>query len=281
MLRFFYDGKVFVPESIELWYNTPDPALGGESDPTVKVSEVFKDIATLRTKLSDKSFNLERLMSTIIVINGHWDFTGTLIPGFFSINNSAAWRGTYKDIEVDATGTGELNDLIDLIWKREDKDGIVTNLVKHLKRAESGQQATPNIVFFSLGIPARGDVENLLGIYLKDRRSLIDFLYSTLSEKADPAIKDKITPLNRTFFIKAITEQKIVQDRLDSSLRDTQIIEEPVGSFTYIGKDRKAFSELYETFSERVFKPAVKELPRVQEVEARIVKGLSNIKDIV
>jgi hypothetical protein len=230
--------------------------------------------------LSDRNYPLDRLMSTIIIFNGYWDLYGTLIPGFFSINNSSAWRGTYKDLEIDASGTGDFNDLIGILWKRDDMEGIIHNFVKKLKSAESGQKVTPNMVFFSIGVPAKGDVDNLVGLYLRDRRTLIDFLYSTLIEKGDPETKSKIPPLDRGFFIKAITEEPVVQERLNNALHDTLVIEEPVGSFTYIARDRKAFNNLYETFSERVFKPAMRELPKVQEVESKIKKGLANIKNL-
>jgi hypothetical protein len=280
LLRFFYDGRIFVPQNIEVWLNFPDRALGGELDQSIEVSDIFKDIATVRMQLSDKNYPLDRLVSTIIIINGHWDINGTLIPGFFSINNSSVWRGTYKDLEIDASGTGDFNDLIGVLWKRDDMEGIVRNFVKKIKSAESGQKVTPKMIFFSIGVPAKGDVDNLVGLYLRDRRTLIDFLYSTLNEKGDPEIKSKIPPLDRGFFIKAISEEPVVQKRLTNALHDTLVIEEPVGSFTYIARDRKAFNNLYETFSERVFKPAMRELPKVQEVETRIRNGLANLKNL-
>jgi hypothetical protein len=280
MLRFFYEGKIFVPQNIEVWLNFPEKALGGELDQNIEVSDTFKDIATMRMRLSDRNYPLDRLMSTIIVINGHWNLFDTLIPGFFSINNSPTWRGTYKDLEIDASGTGDFNDLIGVLWKREDMEGIVSSFVKKLKNAEIGQKVTPNIVFFSIGVPAKGDVDNLVGLYLKDRRALIDFLYSTLTEKGDPETKDRMPPLSRDFFIKTITEEPIVQERLNTALHDTLVIEEPVGSFTYIARDRKAFNNLYQVFSERVFKPAMQELPKVKEVELKIKKGLENVQNI-
>ena len=280
MLRFFYEGKIFVPQNIEIWRDFPTETLGGEREDTIEVSEIFRDIAALRMRFASRDFSLERLMLTIVVINGHWDLNGELIPGFFSVNNNPAWRGIYKDLEIDASGSGDVADLIDAIWKRDDTESIVLSLIKKLKASEENQKVTPNMVFFSIGVPEKGAVENLVGLNVKDRRTLIDFLYSTLHEKADTNIRDRIPPLNRDFFIKTINEQNIVQERLEKTLKDTLVREEPGGSVTYIARDRKAFSKLYETFSERVFKPAMLELPKVHEVELRIRKGLENIPSL-
>ena len=87
ILRFFYEGKIFIPQNIEIWNKIPVKGLGGTREQIIEVSDVFKDIATVRMRLSDRNYPLDQLMSTVIIINGHWDLNTTLIPGFFSLNN--------------------------------------------------------------------------------------------------------------------------------------------------------------------------------------------------
>ena len=272
-IRFFYSNKIFVPENIEQWHRYADEALGGTKEPTIQASsDIFRDLALVRQNLADRSRPLERLMSTIIVINGYWDLNGEIISGFFSINNSYGWRTIYKDLEIDASGHGDAKDLVEVLWKRADRRGIVDNFVKSLNSMSKGLKATPNAIYFSIGVPAKGDVENLLGVYLNDRRALLDFLYSTLSARADAETKDSMLPLKRSYFVGAMDRESDVQNGLTSAMHDAGVQQDKVGSYTFMADDRKGFENLYKIFAERVFKRVLHELPKTQEVESRIKK---------
>jgi hypothetical protein len=280
-IRFFSNNKIFVPENIELWYRYADEALGGTKETVIQASsDIFRDLALIRQTLADRNRPLERLMSTIIVINGYWDLNGEIISGFFSINNSYLWRTVYKDLEIDASGHDDTKDLVEVLWRRDDREGIVDNFVRNLKVKSEGLKAAPTAIYFSIGVPAKGDVENLMGIYLSDRRSLIDFLYSTLIARGDAETKDAMLPLKRSYFVSAIDKEREVQNELTIAMDKAGVKQDKVGSFTFLADDRKGFEKLYKIFEEDVFKPVLHALPKTQEVEARIKKGLGHISEI-
>src|SRR3990170_5866976 len=70
-VRFFYEGRIFVPYEIRVWKGRPSEALGGQQlGSEIKVSDFYKDIATLSQQLSDpRQFPLEQLLATVIQIN--------------------------------------------------------------------------------------------------------------------------------------------------------------------------------------------------------------------
>lgn len=282
IIRFFYEGQIFLPEEISIWRERPSEALGGEKlRPKVEVSDIFRDMATLRQQFSDsRDYPFEQLITTIIQINGTWDIDGRRLAGFFSINNNPNWREVYRDIEIDAYGRGEIEDLVDAIWKSDNAYGIVSNLIFNLKRATKDQSTVPYDILFSIGVPTKGEVKNIRGIYCSGRRYLIDFLYSTLSEQGEMEVRDKISPLNKTFFIGTIVENKTVNKRFEEALGQTLIKEETGGSVTYFAKQPDSFNQLYERVYETVFKPAFKNLPKANDVKQRIATGLERTETL-
>lgn len=279
IIRYFHEGLVFIPENIEVWRNFPSESLGGklETDKTRKITDLFRDIALLRKQLTDRAYPLDRLLSTIIVINGIWDLNGIKLAGFISINNNYNWRRVYRDIEVDAYGRGDIEDLVDALWKREDVCEVVSKFVSRMKMVEKEQLSKPRQIFLTSGVPVKGETENLMAIHLKDRRDFIDFLYSTLRERGDPDIKDKMHPLDRDFFVNALASHRVTNRKLGEVLKDTFIREESGNSVTYIAKERNSFTRLYDEFYDTVFKPAMANLPKTKDVKLTIAKGLERI----
>jgi hypothetical protein len=280
IIRYFYEGFAFVPENIEVWHNFPSESLGGKLEPymTKKISDPFRDIDLLRIQL--EKYPLDRLLSTIIVINGVWDLDGLKLTGFLSVNNNSAWRRVYRDIEFDAYGKGDVEDLVDALWKRDDTSEIVSKFISRLSKLKKGQPLVPHRVFFSVGVPVNGETENVRAIHLQDKRDLIDFFYSTLSEFGDPEIKEKMPPLDRAFFISAIADHETVKRRLTEALKNTVIQEISGNSVTYIAKEPNSFTRLYEQFSDAVFKPAMKNLPKTKDVKKIIISGLEKMKPL-
>jgi len=282
IIRFFYEGRVFIPKNIEVWHRFPSKSLGGECrnkfpQDSAEIVDPFREIALLRRLFSDRSYPLDQLISTIIMINGIWDINGTKLAGFLSVNNDFAWRRVYRDIEIDAYGKGDIEDLVDALWKFEEIQSIVNKFIKKITLSASNQLAIPREIYFTTGVPVKGEPENLMAIHLPDRRDLIEFFYSTLSKLGEAEIKDKMNPLDRTFFINAISEHKVVKRSLRRTLDAIAIKEELGNSVTYIAKERNSFLKLYEQFYEAVLKPAMKELPKSKDVKSLIRKGLERI----
>jgi hypothetical protein len=275
-IRFFYSGRIFVPYEILIWKGRPSEALGGEQLSKIIINNFDDDIKSLMDNMSNsKVFPLEQLLLTVIQINGTWDIVNNHLDGFFSVNNNASWRSVYHDLEIDAYGRGEIEDLTDALWKDGDSEGIISRLVDAMDNAKVGQKIRPREIFFSTGVPAKGEVSNLRALHCSERRYLIDFMYSTLSEGKTVDIHDKLGPLNKGFFISAIAKERVVSERLKIALEETVITEKFGHSVTYFAKDKDSFVKLYEKLYESIFKPAFRNLPRSDEVKGKIVNGLN------
>lgn len=276
IIRYFYKGRIFIPESIEVWQGFPSETLGGErKEEPRKISDPFREIALLRGRFA-RTYRLDQLLSTVVKFNGVWDLNGIKLAGFLSINNNPAWRGVYRDIELDAYGRGDIEDLVDALWKRGDTKEIVSSFIKTIKLSQKAQ-LRPHEIFFSVGVPVKGETENLVAFNLPSRRNLISFLYSTLGKQGEQEIKDKMRPLDREFFVSAISDHDIAKRRMRKALEETFIDEDMGDSVTYFAKERNSFTRLYEQFYEAVFKPAMKNLPKTKDVRKAITVGLERI----
>jgi hypothetical protein len=275
-IRFFYNGRIFNPTGITIWKGRPSETLGGEKVGTeIKITDFPKDLANLKQQINQ--FQLEQLLTTVIQIEGDWDINGHQLAGFFSINNNSSWRDIYRDIEIDAYGRGEIEDLVDAIWKTNNGDsfGTVKRLISSLDNAEINQKTVPSEVFFTIGVPSIGYMKNLRAIHCQGRRSLIRFMYSTMNEEGEEEVKEKLGPMNKGFFVGAIVDEPIAIERFQKALQETLMIEDFGGSVTYFASDPESFTKLYEKFYETVFRPAFKKLPRAKDVKKNITEGLT------
>jgi hypothetical protein len=282
LIRFFYDGKIFFPNNIEIWRGPPSESLGGrltEKFPKEKetIADPFRLLAQLRKFLSNRELVLDQLLSSVIVINGIWDFDGIRFAGFLSINNNDSWRRVYRDIEMDAYGRGEIEDLVDVLWKLDYIKSMINQLVKRIDLIKSKQPIKPHEIFFTTGVPVYGEPENLMAVHFLGNRDLIKFYYSTLSKQGDRVIKDKMRPLKGSFVVGAIADHRVAQRKLQEGLKEHYIEEIHGNSVTYIAKEPNSFTNLYKQLYDTVFKPAMKELPKAKDVKLKIAKGLENL----
>lgn len=282
LIRFFYEGRVFIPENIEIWRGSPSETLGGKIKEKFpkgydKISDPLRELARLRKFLAKRNYPLDELLSSVIVINGVWDFNGIRLAGFLSINNNYSWRRVYRDVEMDAYGRGDIQDLVDALWKMDDIQSLIGKLVERISMAEEKQPVKPREISFTIGVPVKGETETLMAVHFLYKRDLIDFFYKTLGKLGEESIKEKMRPLNSGFFISAISDHKVAKSRLREGLEETYIKEIRGNSVTYVAKERKSFTKLYEKLYGTVFKPAMKDLPKAREVTLRISKGLEKL----
>lgn len=47
-IRYFYQGKIFLPKTIEVWLNAPNKTLGGTKERSIPVTHLYKDVEMLR-----------------------------------------------------------------------------------------------------------------------------------------------------------------------------------------------------------------------------------------
>jgi len=127
---------------------------------------------------------------------------------FFSVNNDARWREAYHDVEIDAYGKGEFEELVDYLWKQDLIETIARSFIDEIKREGRGKLAKPREIYFSIGAPEYGEVTNLILLHLKDWHNFIGFLYSKLRRDKARWIKNKVVPIDRHFFLSSIREPK-------------------------------------------------------------------------
>lgn len=279
IINFFYRGRNFIPRNVTIWLKATSETLGGTLENELDMHDPYRTFQILREMISTK-FYTEELFSSIIVFNGIWNFDGLKLEGFISANNEYAWNRAYYDVEVDAYGNDEFEDLVDVFWEKEMLDWLVPGFISQLERASRRQRAKPREIYFSIGAPERGEVSNLIAIHLPDWHDVIDFFYARLRRDKASWIKNKVAPLDRYFFVSSIREQKIVHSIFKQIAKETSLIEKSGGSVIYIAKERDSFSKFYQKFKEAVFKPASQELPQADHIKKIIQKGLEKTKSL-
>ena len=275
-MRYFYQGRIFLPEMIKIWLNAPTETLGGILKKQMKIVNLYRDVEILRSWIKQE-FYREELFSSIIVFEGVWSFDNVKLAGFFSANNKHAWRDAYHDVEIDAYGKGEFEDLVDVFWRKGDIETIASSFFTELKRVGRGQPTKPSAIYFSIGAPEHGEVANLRALHLQDWRAFVGFLYSRLRRDKASWIKNKVAPIDRGFFLGSIREQKVVHTIFKRILEESLLTEKTGKSVTYIARDKESFTKFYQKFKEEVFKSVSQELPNAETLKKRMKKGLEKI----
>lgn len=279
-LKFFQKGKIFLPKTINVWLNAPVESLDGQLIKKIEISNLYNDVESLRSWIKEKFYS-EKLFSSIIVFDGIWDFDNIKLEGFFSANNEYIWRNAYHDIEIDAYGRGEIDDLMDVFQKNNQVEALVDNLVTIFKQAEEKQPFSYREIYFSIGSAEYGQDVDMVALHLNDWRDFVGYLYSRLRKDKDEWISNKVSPIDRGFFLKSVRGERVVRNISNKIGKETLLIEKTGKSVTYIAKDRKSFSKFYQKFKEEVFKSAVDELPEANTLKRDIKKGLERLGSLI
>jgi len=278
-IRYFAKGRLFLPRTIRVWMDAPSETLEGIKKREIQIVDLYNDVERLRSWFKE-DFYQERLFSSIIVFEGVWDFDNIKLAGFFSVNNEYTWRNMYLDVEIDAYGKGDIEDLVDVFWEKGEIITLAPNFFMELKHAEKGEPTRPREIYFSIGAPEYGGFDNLVALHLQDWRALVGFLYSRLRKDKAPWIKSKVAPIDRGFFLGSIREQKVVPMILKRLIEEASLVEQHGKSVTYIAKDKKSFSKFYQKTREEVFKSAVQDFPESEALKKKIQKGLERIETL-
>jgi len=277
--KYFYQGRIFLPENIRIWLKAPSESLGGTLEDSISITDLYGTVEALRQRFA-KEFYYKELFSSIVIIDGKWEMNGEKFEGFVSANNEFSWRSAYYDVEIDLYAKGEIGDLVDVIWGKPELENLFPNFVNELIRVSRGQLAKPTQIYLSLGAPEYGEVDNLFAVRLQDRRTMIDFLYSKLRKSKEPWVKSRVAYIDRHFFVSSINEQKAVHTLFGQIIQESELVEKPRSSVVYVAKDRESFSKFYKKFKEMIFEPASKELPEATEIKKNMLKGLEKIETL-
>jgi len=204
-IKYFYEGRFFIPDKIMIWMKAPSEALGGSLKRQVLIYDLHRDIKELQSYF-EKRFYTEELFSSIVMVTGTWDLDGMKLAGFISCNNEYSWHRAYFDVEIDAYGKGEVEDIIDALWAKNMIETVAISFTKEMKLAGAKQLAKPREIYFSIGAPEYGEVENLIALHLQDWRDMIRFLYAKLRKEEELWIKNKVAPIDSGFYVSSIIE---------------------------------------------------------------------------
>lgn len=278
-IKYFEQPKFFELKNVQIWLKAPSEPLGGILKEEISTAEAYRTVGQLREYFA-KSFYAEELFSSIITFNGRWNLNGLEFAGFVSCNNDYAWNQAYYDVEIDAYARGEFEDLLDVFLAKGELSELASSFIATIRHAGQGQTAKPTQIYFSIGAPEYGEVENLVALYLQDRREMIRFLYSKLRRDRDTWIENKVAPIDRNFFVSSIVEQKVVARIFKQIIEETELIEQIGKSATYIARARDSFNKFYQRFKEEVFKPASQGLPEADALKKTIKKGLERTSSL-
>lgn len=276
-MRFFHKG-LFLLQEAEVWLGAPSEALGGVLKKKLPTTNPYDALDALHRHLQTLPFG--EVGETIIVFKGIWQFEGTSLEGYFSVQNAKSWREVYGDIEISAYARKEIEDIVDIFWQTQDMPTLIPRFLQDLKQTTQQLSMGLSLVSFSRGIPTEEDPTNLMAVYLVgERRGLLGIFYKARKRSLDPEVTAKSEPLSTTFFLNTLVEENLVKDRIDRRLREAMIVEVQSKSSLYIAKQRDSFEKLYDEISKTVLKPALEKLPKQDTVKDLIHKGLEEYKE--
>jgi hypothetical protein len=276
-MRFFNDG-LFSPSSVEIWLDATSEALGGALLTTIEISNLYADINSvydylLKLKASDR-------LRSIVLFRGIWEIGQIRLAGYFSVQNGSDWAGVYGDIEISAYSKGDIQDIVDALWKMEEVNGVLSSFVREFYSSVQNLRLKLSRIIFCRGLWSVEDPSCLMAIYLAGgRRNLLSLFYDSLREKKDSAVISKARPLNTKFLLDVLEENDLARERIADNLKLSSVAELPTNSVLYVAKENDSFGKLFEATSRTVIRPALKKLPPEEDVRGKIAEGLSEYRE--
>jgi hypothetical protein len=282
IIRFFEENKIFTPSKYEVWLRAPSVTLGGKCVTSREINTTHTALQELRVQF-EKHFISDELFSSIVTFYGTWTFNNTKFSGFVSCNHSLAWREIYQDIETDLYGQGNIGDLVEVFlnkeyFKEDEFQNLVQLFVSHVTKTTIDQTMIATPIYFSVGAAEYGETTDLVALHLRDWHDLVRFFYKKLRNSKEQWVRDRVSPLDRKFFVKSITEPELVEQIIMQARKETDMIEKVGNSVTYIGKNIASFDTFFDRVKKDVFKPASKELPNATLLKDIMKSGLEHRK---
>jgi hypothetical protein len=271
----YFQNRLFVAHTVEIWYDAPSEALGGDFQGEIPAQNLYNALQILESKL--KSLTFQDLHRTIIIFRGVWSIENVELAGYFSLHNPKEWREVYGDLEISAYG----QDLADAFWLRNDAVEVISDFVKSLNRNVSSLRVAVNLIVFCKGLWNKHEPENLRVIYMvNEMRGLLSLFYVARRKEKNWDMETFARPLDTTFLLDTLEKTEIVQDRFSKDLKQDVTLEVPIGSKLYIGKEPDSFKKLYKDVTETIIKPALSKLPKDSSVKQQIEEGLKEFTEV-
>jgi hypothetical protein len=110
-------GLYFEAKRVEEWVDATDESLGSRLLNRYSV-ETPQSVAPILNKIAHSHEAHVGELPIIVTLKGIWKIDEP-IGGYLNMSNQDDWRDTYGDIEVGAFASGDITDIVELIWKAE------------------------------------------------------------------------------------------------------------------------------------------------------------------
>jgi hypothetical protein len=272
-IRQLQNDHLFTAKKMSIWLNGPSEALHGKKIHEEEITNFGDTSEKLKERVKAKFYE-EGLVASIILFEGEWSINDTILSGFFSCNNYAFWNRVYLDIEIDAYSCGDYGDLMDVFLAHKGVSEFAKYFVSNMHTAAQKHGVTPRFIYFSRGVPEYGEVEDLIALYLRDRRDMTTFLYTKLRKSKESWVTNQIAPMDKTFYLKTLSNIEALEQCFNEVVAKTNMLEKVGNSVTYIAEDTDSFSKFFKVFKDTIFRPSAKQLPHAEYLRAKMEDGL-------
>jgi hypothetical protein len=264
-------GAYFEARRIEEWQNATDESLGGKLLNRYAVETPANVAPTLREIASRYEKHVGLDLPIILTIKGIW-IVDEPIGGYVTMSNNEDWRDSYGDIEIGALASGEITDVVELIWKSElTREGLASNFLRKFSPFEDEYFDTESIVF-ALGVPTNVSVSQWLASHYKNPSYYFMRVLSSMEEE-NPAIRTYIRLINRLALTTDLYKIEPFRDYLKQVAKKTDVAVDYRSSIQLVGKKPESYKHLYGELSSSLTQVLKDSLPEDKEIDGKLQKA--------
>jgi hypothetical protein len=264
-------GLHFEARSIEEWRTATDESLGGKRLSQYPI-EAQASVAAVLDEIAKKYKGYVGLeLPVIITIKGAWRTDRSPIAGYLTMSNDFDWRKTYGDIEIGAFATGEVTDLVEILWRSElRRDLLVSDFINKFSAYDTEAHEIESIIF-ALGVPTVVSVSEWVASYFKNPPSYFIHILTSM-EKDNPTIKTYVRLINRLALATDLYRIEHFKDYLKQTSKKTNVVMDFRLSLQLVGKELQSYKHLYEELSSSLALVLKNSLPPDEEIDGKLQK---------
>jgi hypothetical protein len=256
----------FEARNVEVWADASDEALGGRQLDMIRITQHGEFPGIAAGILQKYESGDTPLSSIILVIRGVWKHQGLTLPAYIGINNLERWRENYGDIEVNTFTSGDVNDVVELIWKDEEMlQGLVNNYMEEFGHFEEEGLEMESIVY-CLGVPNEVNLSKWLASYYKTPIHYFTRLLGSV-ESENPRIHTYVRLINRLALASDLYDIKFFRDHIKELGGKRSVDVDYRSSIKLIGYTPESYGKFYEDLAKSIMEVLTKSLPKDSEVD--------------
>lgn len=265
----------FRAKRMEVWKNATDEALGGVMLDKIPIGPETRFLEAATKAISTKGASLDNL---ILLVRGVWEDqkNNPRFPAYMSINLQDKWADIYGDIEVNVFASGEVEDIVQLLWGDEEiRSGLVENFTKEFADYDDKAINTESIVY-ALGVPSEVSVRNWKASYFKNPNFyFLKFLSSLQSDYPD--LNPYVRLMNHSVLASDLYRTTFFTDIIERIGKETNVGVDYSNSISLLGRKLESYGTMYEELSKSIFQILSKSLELDKSIDARISAEVSRM----